>query len=165
MVDVIANDPFETPETPRYFEDYITGSVYEFGPVDVEEEEIIAFAKKFDSQDFHIDPVKARDTAFGGLIASGWHTGSLMTGLYVKQYLSGASSLGSPGMSQLRWLVPVRPGDKLTVRVHVRETRLSKSKPERGIVNSDIEMLNQDGVVVMDLSVVNMIATRASAAS
>ena len=95
----------------RYFEDYMAGSVHKLGSLVVEEAEIIEFARRYDPQPFHTDPEAAKDTIYGGLIASGWHTGSLMMSLAAGRYLSAVSSLGSPGIDELRWLKPVRPGD------------------------------------------------------
>lgn len=154
------NKLFQTIGADRYFEDYIKGAVHTFGKVEVVEEEVIEFAIRFDPHDFHVDPEKARDTPFGGLIASGWHTGSLMMRFYMDYYLSNASSLGSPGLTQLRWLIPVRPDDELSVRVTIRDARASSSKPDRGVVTTFIEVLKQDGGVVMDMEAVNMISKR-----
>ena len=97
-----------TPEE-RYFEDYPLGQIMEFGRVDVKQEEIIEFAQKYDPQYFHIDPQKAEYSIFGGLIASGWHTASMVMRLMVEHYLSPKASLGSPGIDELRWLKPVYP--------------------------------------------------------
>jgi hypothetical protein len=92
--------------------------------------------QRSDPQPFHIDPKAAQHTMFGELIASGWHTASLMMRLMVDHYLSRNASLGSPGVDELRWLKPVRPGDALSVRVTILETKRSRSKPDRGIVRS-----------------------------
>lgn len=144
----------------RYFEDYIAGMTHEFGSILVEEEEVIAFARRFDPQPFHMDPDAAQESAFGGLIASGWHTASLMMRLYAGHYLSPVSSLASPGVDELRWLKPVRPGDLLSVRVTVLETTRSRSKPDRGIVRSFIEVLNQQQEVVLSMKAINFILCR-----
>ena len=151
---------FTVPIEERYFEDYLTGSVHEFGSIVVEEAEVIAFAQRFDPQPFHLDPDAARQTRFGGLIASGWHTASLMMRLIVEHYLSRAASLGSPGVDELHWLKPVRPGDELSVRATIVETQRSRSKPDRGIVHSFIEVLNQHEEVVMSLKGVNFMLCR-----
>ncbi|MEI8183847.1 MAG: MaoC family dehydratase, partial [Desulfomonile sp.] len=108
---------FTTPAEDRYFEDYVPGSVHEFGSIAVEEAEMINFARRFDPQPFHIDPEAAKQSIFGGLIASGWHTASLAMRLLVDHYISHVASLGSPGVDELRWLKPVRPGDTLSVRI------------------------------------------------
>jgi acyl dehydratase len=151
---------FSRPITDRYFEDYIEGEVHCFGTIAVETDEVIAFAKRFDPQAMHTDPKVARSGPFGGLIASGWHTAGLMMRQYVEHYLTHVASLASPGVDELRWLKPVRPGDNLSMRVTVLKTVPSKSKPDRGAVTSFIEVINQSGKVVMTLKVVNIIAKR-----
>lgn len=145
-----------------YFEDFTPGRVFELGTVEVSEDEIIEFATRFDPQPFHIDPAAAADTMFGGIIASGWHTCSMCMRLLVDGLLSGSASLGSPGMEQIRWTAPVRPGDRLTARSTVVETRPSSSKPDRGTVTLATEMENQDGVVVMTMRGMGMYARRPS---
>ena len=151
---------FTTPIEDRYFEDYVAGSIHEFGPIPVEEEEVIAFARRYDPQIFHTDPEAARETAFGGLIASGWHTASLMMRLFVDHFLSHVASLGSPGVEELRWVKPVRPGDELSIRVTILDTRRSRSKPDRGIVRSSIEVLKQEDEVVMTMEAANFLRCR-----
>lgn len=143
-----------------YWEDFPIGSVTEYGGVTLSKEDIVRFAKEFDPQPFHIDEEAAKHSQFGGLIASGWHTCSLMMQRYAVDYLSPASSLASPGMDELRWLQPVRPGDALAVRVTIESARASDSKPDRGVVRSLIEVLNQRGEPVMTMRAVNMIARR-----
>ena len=142
------------------FEDFVPGSVRTSGTVLVTEEEIIEFAKRYDPQVFHTDPVAARDSIYGGLVASGWHTAAMAMRLIVENYLSGVASVGSPGVDEVRWLKPVRPGDKLSVRVTVLEARRSESKPDRGIVRSLVEVLNQDMAVVMSFKGVTMVLCR-----
>jgi acyl dehydratase len=151
---------FSTPIDDRYFEDYVEGAVFEFGPIAVEEDEIIAVAKRFDPQSFHIDPEKAVRGPFKGLIASGWHTVGLMTRLFMQNYLSAVASLGSPGLDEIRWQAPVRPGDRLRVRITVLETKPSRSKTDRGLVVSQIEAINQDGVTVCSFKAMNLLAKR-----
>ena len=146
--------------TERYFEDYVPGTTEEFGGVVVHEAEIIEFAKRFDPQEFHTDPEAAARSPFGGLIASGWHTAALMMRMFADHYLSPKSSLGSPGIDEIRWPRPVRPGDTLRVRVNILDARLSRSKPDRGIVNTLAEVLNQNGEVVMSLKATTLIRTR-----
>jgi acyl dehydratase len=136
----------------RWFEDYVPGAIHNLGSVVVDEQEVIAFARQFDPQSFHLDKERAKKSAFGGLIASGWHTASMAMRLIVDHYLSEVSSEGSPGIDELRWLRPVRPGDQLSVRVTILDARPSRSRPERGIVRSHIETLNQDGEIVMHLT-------------
>ena len=123
-----------TKPEERYFEDYPLGQVMEFGPVDVKQEEIIEFAQKYDPQYFHTDPQKAEHSIYGGLIASGWHTASMVMRLMVEYYLSPKASLGSPGIDELRWLKPVFPGNQLFVRTTVLDCKRSRSKTDRGII-------------------------------
>jgi acyl dehydratase len=151
---------FKTPVEDRYFEDYVPGSVHEFGMITIQEEGIIAFGKQFDPQIFHTDPEGAKSTIYGGLIASGWHTASLMMRECVRYYLPRVASLGSPGVDELRWNLPVRPGDILTVRMTILEATRSRSKPDRGIVESLFEVLNQDRKVAMSVKGVNFILCR-----
>ena len=138
----------DIPPEERYLEDYTAGSVYEFGSAVVEEKEIIEFARRYDPQPFHIDPVAARATQFGGVVASGWHTAGMAMKLLAENYLPRGSSLGSPGVDNLRWHRPVRPGDILSVRVTIVETKPSQSKPDRGLLRSFVEVLNQNHEVV-----------------
>ena len=153
-----------TASDERYFEDFIPGLVQEFGPTVVGEAEIVEFARQYDPQPIHTDPQWARTGPFGGLIASGWHTAALMMRLLVDQYLPSAASLASPGIDELRWLQPVRPGDELRVRVTVIEARASRSKPDRGLLRSRIEVLGPDGSAVMTLIALNMIRRRPAGA-
>ncbi len=150
----------EAARHARYFEDYTAGTEFSCGPIDVSADEIISFAQRYDPQPFHTDPVAARKSAYAGLIASGWQTVALTMKLLVANYLSPESSLGSPGIDELRWLRPVRPGDALSVRVVVEETRRSRSKPDRGLVVSSIETRNQHGELVMSMSAMNLVLLR-----
>jgi acyl dehydratase len=153
---------FTSPVEDRYFEDYIPGAVHECGCIAVQEAEIVAFARQFDPQPLHVDPEMARQSVFGGLIASGWHTAGLMMRLFVDNYLSHVASLSSPGVDELRWLKPVRPGDELSLRVTISQTSLSRSKPDRGIVHSYIEVRNQRREVVMTMKAMNLLGCRES---
>jgi len=152
--------PFAHVITDRYFEDYIEGDVHRFGDVAVEADEIVAFAKLYDPQSIHTDPEAAARGPFGGLIASGWQTCGLMMRLYVEHYLTHNASLASPGLDELRWLKPVRPGDRLSMQVTVRKATPSRSKPDRGAVTSFIEVFNQANEAVMSMTVVNIIGRR-----
>jgi acyl dehydratase len=143
-----------------YFEDYVLGATYECGSVSVDQASILAFAKEFDPQPFHVDPVAAAAGPYRGLIASGWHTAAVVMRLLVENYLSAESSLGSPGMDEIRWLYPVRPGDTLRVRATVTEARRSLSKPDRGILTTLIEAVNQDGETVMRATGINFVLVR-----
>jgi acyl dehydratase len=120
----------------RYFEDYIPGAVIECGEIRVDEAEIIEFAQRFDPQEMHLDPVAAARGRFGGLIASGWHTAAMMMRLFADNFLSKVASLASPGIDELRWLQPVRPGDALRIRVSVLEAVASRTRPDRGLVRT-----------------------------
>ena len=147
-------------ESKRYFEDYPPRTVIEGGAVAVTESDIVEFARRYDPQTMHTDPEAAAHGHFGGLIASGWHTAALMMRLFAAHFLSPASSLASPGIDELRWLKPVRPGDVLSLRVTVTEARRSRSKPDQGIVRSLVEVLNQNGEVVMSLKPISLIRCR-----
>ena len=138
-----------------FFENYKQDAVFEFGPVEVEEKEVLEFARRYDPQPFHIDHEAAKKSPYMGLIASGWQTCSFVMRELVEHYLSPVSSLGSPGIDDLRWLLPVRPGDKLMVRATIIETKRSRSKPDRGIVRTFVEAVNQKQKVVMSFKVVN----------
>ncbi len=139
------------PQKERFFEDFRPGEVLEFGDYLVTEEEIVDFAKRYDPQPFHVDRKAAEESIYGGLIASGWMTGSIVMRLLVDHFISPASSMGSPGVDEIRWTRPVRPGDRLKLRVTVVETRRSQSKPDRGIVQVQEEAINQDGETVMSI--------------
>lgn len=136
----------------QYFEDFRPGQTVELGNRTVTEEEIVAFARQWDPQPFHTDAEAARDSVFGGLIASGWHTGAMWMRLYVDSLLGSSASQGSPGVEELRWLAPVRPGDTLTGRLEVLEAVPSARRPDRGTVRIRAEMVNQDGVTVMSMT-------------
>jgi acyl dehydratase len=142
---------FAAPRDDRYLEDYVPGSSYRYGSATLDEASIIAFARDYDPQPFHIDPAAALDGVYGGLIASGWHTACVMMRILVDHVLSPVSSLGSPGCDELRWLKPVRPGDTLSVRITFHDSRRSRSKPDRGLVAASIEILNQADEVVMTM--------------
>jgi acyl dehydratase len=144
----------------RYFEDYVPGATYDCGIVSVSEAEIASFAKQFDPQPIHVDSGAAARGPFGGLIASGWHTTALVMRQLVENYLSAEASLGSPGVDELRWPYPVRPGDTLRVRATVVEVRRSLSKPDRGITRTAIEAVNQDGRTVLRATATNFLRVR-----
>src|SRR5258706_1829546 len=127
---------FQAPIDDRYFEDYIDGHVHEFGSISVSEAEIIEFGRRYDPQPFHTSTEAARHTQFGGLIASGWQTAGWMMRLVVEHYLSQVASLASPGVDELRWTQPVRPGDTLSVRATVVQARPSASRPDPGLVRT-----------------------------
>jgi acyl dehydratase len=157
--------PFTNSPNNRYFEDYVAGSVHEFGTITVEEPEVIDFGKRFVPLSYHTDPALAKTSIYGGLIASGWHTAALMMRLYTDNYLSKVANLGSPGCDELKWDRPVFPGDDLSIRVTVLEARRSESKPDRGIIRSFVEVLNQNREVVMSVKMVNFVRSRGSVAA
>ena len=136
----------------RYFEDLPAGAVFEAGSVTVGEAEIVDFARQYDPQLFHVDPVAARDTIYGGLIASGWHTVALCMRLLVDGVFGHSHGMGSPGVDEIRWLQPVRPGDTLTVRAIMLEARVSRSKPDRGVLRFRIEAYNQHHEQVLSMT-------------
>ncbi len=144
----------------RWFEDLTVGAVFEYGDYEMTQAEIIEFAKKYDPQYFHTDPETAKASNFGGLIASGWNTAAAVMRMLVDHHLSPASSMGSPGIDELRWLKPVRPGDRLRLRITVEEATPSRSKPDRGVVKSLTESLNQDGDVVLSMRGMTMLRRR-----
>ncbi len=144
----------------RYFEDYVPGASYDCGSVSFDQAGIIAFATQFDPQPFHIDPEAAAGGPFGGLIASGWHTTAVVMRLLVENYLPPGGSLGGPGVEEIRWPLPVRPGDTVRVRATVLEARKSASRPDRGIVKTTAEAVNQDGQTVLRTTAVNFLAVR-----
>lgn len=146
--------------SPRYFDDFAEGQVFAFGRIEVTEAEAMDFARRFDPQSIHTDREKAVAGPYGGLILSGWHTASLMMRPFAESILDDASSLGSPGIDELRWLKPVRPGDTLSLRVTVEEARHSRSKPDRGMVKNRVEVLNQHGEAVLTLKAMNLMRCR-----
>jgi acyl dehydratase len=153
---------FTTSPDNRYFEDYVAGSVHDFGSIAVEEQEVLDFGRRFVPLAYHTDPELAKKSIYRGLIASGWHTAALMMRLYTDNYLSRVANLGSPGCDELRWDRPVFAGDDLSIRVTVLETRCSESKPDRGIVRSFVEVLNQKREVVMSVKMVNFVRSQNS---
>lgn len=147
----------------RYWEDFTIGEVTEVGPVSVTEAEIVEFASRYDPQPFHVDPEEAKQSPYGGLIASGWHTTALFMGMFVRAVLIGSASLGSPGVEEIRWTAPVRPGDTLSGRSTVTDVQPSSKTPGRGTVFTTNEVFNQDGVLVLTLKARGFFARRASA--
>ena len=135
----------------RYFEDFHIGDTYDLGTISATQEEIIAFAQQFDPQPFHTDPQLAKNSAFGTLVASGWHTTSLFMRLLVDNLLNDTISLGSPGVDEVRWQRPVHPNEKLQARFTVLDAKTSRSRPTMGIVRSHCDLLNPAGEVVMSL--------------
>jgi acyl dehydratase len=143
-----------------YFEDFPPGDVRESPPRTLTREEIVAFARQFDPQPFHLDDEAARRSIYGGLLASGWHTAAVVMRLLWETFLRDTASLGSPGVDEVRWLKPVRPGDTLRARFTVTEARPSTRRPDRGLVRSLSEVFNQHGELVMTMRGLGMYARR-----
>lgn len=149
------------PVATLHFEDFAPGQVYELGAHTVTTEEIVGFARAWDPQRFHLDPVQASRTPFKGLIASGWHTASVFMSLYVAGLLADCNCVGSPGVDELRWLAPVRPGDTLFARLTVKQVVPSSSRADRGTVYPLCELRNQDGSVVFTMVLRTLLMRRA----
>ncbi len=146
-----------------FFEDFAAGDEKSFAPVTVTREDILDFAREWDPQPMHTDEAAAEAGILGGLSASGWHTCCVMMRRMCDEFLLDSSSMGAPGIEELRWLKPVRPGDTLTVHSTVLETRVSGRRPDMGIVRCRYEMTNQHGETVMSLTFPAMFGRRAAA--
>ncbi len=147
-----------------YWEDLEPGSVRELGSVTPTAQEILEFASKFDPQPFHLDEEAGRRSVFGALCASGWHTCSMAMRLTVDNFLNESSSMGSPGLENIRWMKPVHPGDTLRLTYRVTESRPLNSKPDIGLVRAIWEMYNQHGEQVMQMEGYGMFRRRTPAA-
>ena len=147
-----------------YWEDFTPGSVTEYGPRLVTREEIVAFAAEFDPQPMHLDEDAARATMLGGLAASGWHSCCLVMRMMADGFVLNSSSMGGPGVDEVRWLSPVRPGDRLTLRVRVLESRPSKSRPEMGLVRFEFALFDAQGRHAVTLITSMMMGRRNAAA-
>ena len=156
MVQTLPADP-----TQRYFEHYPVGAVFALGAFAVTEPEIIDFARLYDPQDMHTDRELAAAGPFGQVIASGWQTIGLMMRLFVANFLP-KNGLAAPGIDELRWPTPVRPGDTIRVRATILAARVSRSKPDRGLLNVHVEGINQNDEVVLSMKPINMIRVRPS---
>lgn len=156
---------FAAQMAKRFFEDFVAlvGQTLDLGSHHFTSDSIIAFATEYDPQPMHVDPERARASAYAGLIASGWHTASVFMRLLVDGVLADAESLGSPGLDSLRWLKPVYPGDTLRGRVTILDARDSRSRPEWGIVRTQGEMLNQHDELVLQLVAIVLFGRRATA--
>jgi acyl dehydratase len=148
------------PAEMLYFEDFAVGAVFELGQRTLAEDEVLAFARAYDPQPFHTDPEAAARSIYGGLIASGWQTCAVVMRLMCDAYLLRAASMGSPGVDEVRWLAPVRPGDTISARMEVVEARASASKPDRGIIRSRWTATNQDGTTVLTMLGMGMFRRR-----
>ena len=153
-------DEFARPIDDRYLEDYTEGARYSFGEESVNADEIMEFARRYDPQSIHTDPEAAAAGPFGGLIASGWQTAALMMRLFADNYLTSVASLASPGIDELRWVRPLRPGDRLTLLCETTGVRPSRTKPDRGVLTTDVTLVNQDGDPILTATAMNMVARR-----
>ncbi|HLW90318.1 MAG TPA: MaoC family dehydratase [Roseiarcus sp.] len=147
-----------------YFEDFPPGDVREYGETDVSALRVKNFAEQFDPQPFHLDDRAGRETMAGGLIASGWHTVVMLHRMNYEGFLKNMASQGGLGVDEIKWLKPVRPGDRLRARCTVAAARPSKSRPELGIVDFAFEAINQNGEVVMTEKLIALIKRRAALA-
>ena len=138
------------------FADFYPGQILEAGPYELTEPEVLVFARLYDPQWFHIDPERAAQGPFGGLIASGWQTCGIAMRLAAQRVLEGSESYASPGVQNIKWPAPVRPGDRLSLRAEVISVRTSKSQPHLGILVWRWRMFNQDDVLVLDLEATSM---------
>lgn len=147
-------------DATTYLDDFIVGSVREVGSRTLTAKEMIAFAREYDPQYFHIDDEAAKASIYGGLIASGWQTASIAHRMVIDDLGRSTASMGSPGLDELRWLEPVRPGDTLTLRIEILEVRPSQKKPDRGSVRMRYELLNQNRQIVMRMSAIGIFLRR-----
>ncbi|OLZ40779.1 acyl dehydratase [Natrinema saccharevitans] len=144
----------------RYYEDIEVGETREFGEYHVTKAEVLEFAERYDPQPFHTDEEAAEESAFGELVASGWHTAAMCMRMLVDGPIQDRASMGARGVDELRWKQPVKPGDTLSVRTEIVDKRVSESDPTRGYVDSKLEGINQDGDVVISWIGLGMIARR-----
>ena len=142
------------------FQDFTPGRVFEHGPRRLPRDEMIAFAAEFDPQPMHLDETAARQTMLGGLSASGWYLCCILMRMCVDAFVGRSSSMGAPGVEEVRWILPVRPDDELSLRATVLDTRTSKSRPEMGFVRFQFELFNTRGQRVMTLTTSLMLALR-----
>ena len=149
----------DIPCKERFYDDFSVGEKFSLGTVVMKEEEMINFATQFDPQRFHLDPEAAAQTIYGGLIASGWHTGSLMMKLLAEGFL-GEHSLGAAGLSELSWPAPVRVGDVLTLTVEIMKKRESKSRQHLGLIEIKNQLVNQNGEVALQAVPTMLIAMK-----
>jgi acyl dehydratase len=147
-------------KAPRYWDDYEIGQKFDLGSTSFTADEIADFARQYDPQSFHVDAGAARQSMFGGLIASGWHVTAKLMRLFVDNYVDQRTALGSPGVDEVRWLKPVRPGDTLSAWVECAGKVPSRSRPEMGIVHEHWRATNQKGELVMTLKGTNMVRRR-----
>jgi acyl dehydratase len=147
------------------FEDFPVGRFGTFGPRHVSREEIVAFAAEYDPQPMHLDEAAAAKTMLGGLSGSGWHLCSLMMRMMCDGFIARTASMGSPGVEEVRWLAPLRPGDDLILEIDVLEARASKSRPDMGIIKFKGTARNAAGVALCEMTSPIMVARHAGKAS
>jgi len=147
-------------EGEQYFEDFVPGDVYVTDPVEVTEEEVLEFARRYDPQPFHLDREAAERGPFGELVASGWHTIALTFGHLIRSGFLRGGGWGAGAIDGLRWKRTVRPGDRLTVEARVQDTRPSSSRPDRGYVTVEIAVINQGGEEVLAYTVPEILKRR-----
>ena len=155
-----ATTPEQSPHIKIWWEDLAIGQVRDLGSLSPTADEIVAFARQFDPQPFHLDPEAAKASVFGGLCASGWHTCSLAMKLMVTNFLHESSSLGSPGLENIQWLKPVFPGDTLRLQHRITEKRVMGKRPDVGLVRTIWEMFNQQGDKVLHMEGYGMFRLR-----
>jgi len=153
-------DEFTTPVHDRYLEDYTEGARYRFGEESVDAEEIMEFARRYDPQSIHTDPAAAAEGPFGGLIASGWQTAALMMRLFADNYLTSVASLVSPGIDELRWVRPLRPGDRQPLVCETSGARASRTRPDRRVLPTAVPLVDQEVRTVLTATALNMVARR-----
>jgi acyl dehydratase len=161
LCDISAHPAVVTLSPVRMFEDFQPGMVFQLGSYTLDRDELVEFARRYDPQPIHIDAEAADNGPFKGLIASGWQTGAIFMRMYVETVLTDADGRGSPGLDEVRWRHPVRPGDTLTGTVTVLQTYPSERNPTRGTVVTLSELRNQDGVVVMTVRARGLFGRRA----
>jgi acyl dehydratase len=144
-----------------YYEDFAEGSVQDYGPRSITRDEVIAYAKEFDSQPMHLDEEAAKSSLLGGLSASGWHTCCFMFRMMYDNFIKDSSSLGSPGIEETKWLKPVRPDTPYSLRIHILDKRVSKSRPEMGLVRMRTQLLDEAGAAVVDQTSTLLLGLRA----
>jgi acyl dehydratase len=145
---------------PRYLDDFQPGDVFESPPIAITEDDIIAFAREFDPQPMHLDRDGAREGAFGRLVGSGWHTAALTMRLLLRTGMDVAGGTVGGGVEQLRWPRPLEPGVAIHVRVEVLEVRVSRSKPDRGVLRSSVRTLRDDGEAVQEMTTIMIVPRR-----
>jgi acyl dehydratase len=145
-----------------YFEDFRPGAINNYGPRLVTREEIVGFAAEFDPQPMHLDEEAGRASMLGGLAASGWHTCCLMMRMVADGFVLNSASMGAPGVDEVRWLKPLRPDTRITLRTSVLDTRASASRPEMGFVKMLFEVSEEGGALLMTLTTSMIMERRAA---